>query len=151
MVSIFHGCVPVFSLGKAQDDDALPFDELLPWSRFSLRVPIDNLRALPAVVRGVARDGPRLREMQAELGCVWRALFWTSLKGSCFGEGVRGDAFDALMAVLARRREPAPEAAASACDAAARPLPAHLRGADGALDTGRFAVGTSWVAARAEV
>ena len=39
-----------------------------------------------------------------EVSCVWRALFWTSLKGSCFGEPLSGDAFDALMRVLARRR-----------------------------------------------
>jgi hypothetical protein len=32
MVAIFHGCVPVFTLGPRTSDDALPLDELLlPW------------------------------------------------------------------------------------------------------------------------
>eukprot|EP00964_Phaeocystis_antarctica_P119583 scaffold83301_cov51-Phaeocystis_antarctica.AAC.2 len=35
-VSIYHGCLPVFSLGEtAEQDDALPFDEVLDWGRFS--------------------------------------------------------------------------------------------------------------------
>ena len=153
MVALFHGCLPVFTLGKGADDDALPFDELLPWHRFSLRVPTDALATLPAVVREAARDGARLRAMQAELACVWRALFWTSLKGSCFGERVRGDAFDALMQVLASRRRrrlasgaaigaglPAPHALSSACDVAARSLPAHLLGSERAW----LAPGTTW-------
>ena len=152
MVSIFHGCVPVFSLGRAKQDDALPFEELLPWERFSLRVPTDELRDLPNIVRAAARDGTRLRSMQAELGCAWRALFWTSLEGSgsCFGEPLRGDAFDTLMQVLAHRRSGSsvarPPKAQSACDATARPLPAHLLDADGQLARERLATGTTWLA-----
>jgi hypothetical protein len=103
MVAIFHGCVPIFTLGRADDDDALPFDELLPWHRFSLRVPTTGLHNLHSVVNAVLRRRGSLEAMQAELGCAWRSLFWTSLKGSCFGEGVRGDAFDALILVLRRR------------------------------------------------
>lgn len=103
MVAIFHGCVPVFTLGHSDDDDALPFDELLPWDQFSLRVPANELRSLPMIVNAKAQDQAGLRAMQSQLGCVWRALFWTSLKGSCFGEVVKGDAFDALMHVLRKR------------------------------------------------
>ena len=44
MVALFHGCVPVFTLGRKRDDDALPFDEVLPWHAFSLRVPVDEMR-----------------------------------------------------------------------------------------------------------
>ena len=64
MVAIFHGCVPVFTLGPRTSDDALPLDELLPWPRFSLRVPTDELPTLPDVLNGA--DGERLRAMQAE-------------------------------------------------------------------------------------
>ena len=112
-------------------------------------MPVDELRSLPAVVRAAARDSTRLKAMQAELGCVWRALFWTSLKGSCFGEPLSGDAFDALMRVLARRRAAAagsvpPAESSTACDAAARPLPAHLLDADGSLAKGRLAPGSTF-------
>ena len=30
MIAIFHGCLPVFSLGTAAHDDALPFEEREP-------------------------------------------------------------------------------------------------------------------------
>ena len=37
MVAIYHGCLPVFSLGATDCyDDALPFDEVLDWGRFSV-------------------------------------------------------------------------------------------------------------------
>ena len=50
MVAAFHGCVPVFSLGPSRDaDDALPFDELLAWRRFSLSVPTDKLESLSLI------------------------------------------------------------------------------------------------------
>ena len=103
MVALFHGCIPVFTLGPAGSDDALPFDELLPWPRFSLRVPTNSLDKLPSILRGQARETGLIRRMRRGLGCAWRALMWTSLKGSCFGESVHGDAFDALMAVLKLR------------------------------------------------
>jgi hypothetical protein len=124
MVAIFHGCVPVFTLGPRTSDDALPLDELLPWPRFSLRVPTDELPTLPDVLNGA--DGERLRAMQAELACVWRSLFWTSLLGSCFGEPPRGDAFDGLLAVLRLRlrRFTSGPTAASACDVSPWLLPA---------------------------
>ena len=134
MVAIFHGCVPVFTLGHRGDDDALPFDELLPWPKFSLRVPTDELRSLPAVLRRASSDAAAVDAMRAELACAWRALFWTSLHGSCFGEAPRGDAFDAMMAVLRRRLlrkgvwNGAPPTAASACDVGGPPplRPSHL-------------------------
>ena len=162
MVAIFHGCVPVFTLGTAGSDDALPFDELLPWERFSLRVPKDAMRTLPNVVRAAARDHAALSSMQAELGCAWRALFWTSLKGSCFGESVRGDAFDTLVQVLKKRQSSGGTGAAteearrgdvvrpgtsggtsiagSACEAVGA-LPKHLATADALA---RLAPGTTW-------
>ena len=87
MVALFHGCLPVFTLGQADDDDALPFDEYLPWGQFSLRVPIDSLRSLPSIVRAAARDGAALKAMQSKLNCVWRSLFWTSLKGKLLWRG----------------------------------------------------------------
>ena len=93
MVAIYHGCLPVFSSGATdRHDDALPFDEVLDWGRFSVRVPTGQLGDLPAVLWPIARDAARLRAMQRELACAWRALFWTSLVGSCFGENVLGDA-----------------------------------------------------------
>ena len=85
--------------------DALPLEEVLPWDRFSLRVPADRLATLREALR--AADQPAaLRAMRAELGCAWRSLFWSSVLGSCFGEPLRGDAFDTLMAVLRRRLLP---------------------------------------------
>ena len=106
MVAIYHGCLPVFSLGRdAATDDALPFDELLDWASFSRRVPTQRpgLRALPDALWPIVRDDDSLRSMQRELACSWRPLFWTSLVGSCFGEDVQGDAFATLMQVLRMR------------------------------------------------
>ena len=106
MVAIYHGCLPVFSLGRnEQTDDALPFEELLDWSSFSRRVPTQQpgLGALPDTLWPIVRDEASLRAMQRELACSWRPLFWTSLVGSCFGEGVLGDAFATLMQVLKMR------------------------------------------------
>ena len=106
-----------------------------------MRVPIDSLRSLPSIVRAAARDGAALKAMQSKLNCVWRSLFWTSLKGSCFGEGVRGDAFDALMRVLALRSERRRAAGAKEkveakfCE---DELPSHL------LDRDRLAPGSTW-------
>ena len=155
MVAIFHGCVPVFTLGKSENDDALPFEEILPWRRFSLRVPVDELRSLPNVVRAAARDQAQLKAMQMELGCVWRALFWTSLKGSCFGERLSGDAFDAFIQVLERRRAMQADAAdvpradgLSACTRPLLSLPTHLRDADGAPMRDRLAAGSTWTPGR---
>ena len=70
---------------------------------FSLRVPTRELQTLPALLWPIARDDARLRRMQRELACSWRALFWTSLVGSCFGEDALGDAFGMLMTVLRSR------------------------------------------------
>ena len=52
MISIFHGCVPVFTLGdtRSTESDALPFEEVLPWERFSVRVPQSSLKELPATL-----------------------------------------------------------------------------------------------------
>lgn len=102
MISIFHGCVPVFSLGTSTEDDALPWEELLPWHRFSLRVPTDRMEELPDLLRRhVGQRGKGgLTSMQEELACAWRWLYWSSLEGSCFGESTDTDALAAWMAVL---------------------------------------------------
>ena len=128
MVAIFHGCVPVFSLAPAGRDDALPFDELIDWRTFSVVAPTDRLADLPATLRSIAASEPRLAAMRGRLRCAWRLLFWSSLVGSCFGEPARGDAFDALMAVLRRRLRRLHGAAPrllDPCDATV--LPPHLR------------------------
>ena len=41
--------LPTYLLRRA--DDALPLEEWLPWERFSLRVPTDELRTLPRVMQ----------------------------------------------------------------------------------------------------
>lgn len=108
MVALFHGCVPIFTLGKEGADDALPFEELIDWGQLSIRVPTDRLDAMSRTLWRVAADGPRLQAMQRRLGCAWRQLFWSSLEGSCFGEPIDdgNDAFGALLAVLRRRLRP---------------------------------------------
>ena len=128
MVAIFHGCVPVFSLAPAGRDDALPFDELIDWRTFSVVAPTDRLADLPSTLRSIAASEPRLAAMRGRLRCAWRLLFWSSLVGACFGEPARGDAFDALMAVLRRRLRRLNGAAPrllDPCDATV--LPPHLR------------------------
>jgi len=133
MGAIFHGCIPVFHGGaNASHRDALPFEEVLPWSQFSLWE--GNLSRLPAMLSAAAADEQRLKRMQLELACAWRALFFSSIEGSCFGEQKsRGDAFDTLMTVLTRRvrgRNNATLARSprSACGRLRRraQLPAHL-------------------------
>lgn len=107
MVAIFHGCVPVFSLGREGADDALPFEEVIDWRQISLRVPKDRLQELPNTLWAAVEDSQRLAAMQRRLGCAWRQLFWSSLVGSCFGEPTddEHDAFGALTAVLRLRIE----------------------------------------------
>ena len=98
-----------------------------------MRVPTDELASLPRVLRRAADSPENLSQMQAELRCLWRSLFWTSMQGSCFGEPARGDAFDTMMAVLRRRiKDRAMPVSAvptgalrSACEVG-KPLPLHL-------------------------
>lgn len=64
-MSIFHGCVPSFSLGPSSADDALPFEEILPWAHFSNRVPTDKLPRLGKKLQAIVADQKELRRMQA--------------------------------------------------------------------------------------
>ena len=59
---------------------------------------------------------------------------------------LREKAVREAQAIEWREREAQPPP--SACDAATRPLPAPLLGADGAVDAARLAPGTSWAVER---
>ncbi|KAJ1625123.1 hypothetical protein T492DRAFT_880684, partial [Pavlovales sp. CCMP2436] len=96
----------------------------LPWPRFSLHVPHEQVSELGPTIRHLNRT--QRRDMQRELSCAWRRVLWTGLYGPCVGterarEG-EPDAFGTLMDALRRRAEGLPPAE-SACFAVAGPVP----------------------------
>eukprot|EP00899_Mesostigma_viride_P005380 jgi/Mesvir1/14843/Mv05465-RA.1 len=97
-VAALMGCIPVI----VADKWALPFEELLPWDRFSVRIPEGQLGTLVATLKGIQSNATRVAEMQAELACASQLLLWSSLVGSSGETGIY-DGFSALMSVLRLR------------------------------------------------
>ena len=123
--ALLYGCVPIFtSVGEA-----LPFEEVLHWPSFSLRLPngAKDIERLHILLQGVSDR--RLRLMRANMAVAWPRMLWTSVatplpaslhssphghgrprpprenasEASYLGEGPHRDAFAALIAVLRRR------------------------------------------------
>ena len=100
IVSVFTGCIPVITI----PDNHNTLEELLPWERFAVLVPPEQLPRLPQLLRSISPQ--RREEMRAALRCVWRRLWYSSVYGPCFGESASTDAFDGLLRVLAARVAP---------------------------------------------
>jgi hypothetical protein len=70
-----------------QDNTSQAFEEVLPYDKFSMRLPSEDIPRLEAILRGVSED--RRAAMRRELACVWPRLVWSSvvskLPSSLFG------------------------------------------------------------------
>ena len=125
--AIAAGCVPLI-IDVTPDDDRefggtleQAYEEVVPWSRFVMRVSRSQLPDLPRVLREVPAS--RHEAMQRAAACAWPRLFWLHAFGgdahdpqleppppNCNAECLRRladlarvDAFDTLMMNLRRR------------------------------------------------
>jgi hypothetical protein len=78
-----------------QDNVTQPFEDVLPYERFSVRVLEADIGRLPDILAGISES--KRRDMRAEAACAWRAMVWSSVHGSF--TGADDDTTDA-MAVL---------------------------------------------------
>ncbi len=67
---MLHGCIPVI----IQDGVQLPYENVLDYESFSLRIPEDKLTRVPAVLRNVPPGVVKM--MQANLAKVWYRFRW---------------------------------------------------------------------------
>jgi hypothetical protein len=100
------GCIPVI----VQDNITQPYEDLLPYDNFAIRIPESEMESLPEMLRSIPDScdglppGSRcLQRMRRELTCATRATMWSSGLGSAFGEGGEDDAFALLMLSLQHR------------------------------------------------
>eukprot|EP00899_Mesostigma_viride_P023405 jgi/Mesvir1/4249/Mv22217-RA.1 len=97
-LSILYGCIPV--IVEAQPT-VQPFESLLPYERFSLRLHVSQVAQLPLLLKSISQA--TVEAMQAELSCVWPHFVWSSVVGDAAGEDGEEDAFATLMMVLAAK------------------------------------------------
>eukprot|EP00854_Cymbomonas_tetramitiformis_P002256 gene2256-2974_t len=89
-----------------QDDVSQPLEEILPYDKFSVRVPEKDIPNLPRILKAIpaectADSGDRcIPKMQQELACALRSMLWSSIFGSAYGEGGDYDAFVMTMLAL---------------------------------------------------
>eukprot|EP00238_Polyblepharides_amylifera_P012122 CAMPEP_0196596368 /NCGR_PEP_ID=MMETSP1081-20130531/85664_1 /TAXON_ID=36882 /ORGANISM="Pyramimonas amylifera, Strain CCMP720" /LENGTH=219 /DNA_ID=CAMNT_0041921335 /DNA_START=101 /DNA_END=760 /DNA_ORIENTATION=+ len=123
-LAAMYGCIPVI----VQDDVQQPFEDMLPYHRFSIRVKETDIGDIPAILEAIprtcgeqndtapsAQGGAEFRSghvgglldshmciprLQAELACALRVFLWSSVYGSAFGEGGDLDAFAMTMLAL---------------------------------------------------
>ena len=81
---------------------ALPYEEILPWHEFATVIDNWDMATLDRQLQCLM---PRLPQMRAALSKVWTSLVWSSIYGSFLNEGVGGDAFETLMALLRQRMQ----------------------------------------------
>ena len=93
----------------------MPFEEVIEWERFSLRLGLRDVRSLGAILRNVSHA--RIVEMCTAMREVWPRLLWTSTfpqrregpSSTYLGEGAERDAFATFVQVLERRMPRYPE------------------------------------------
>ena len=91
-LALAHGCVPLI----VQPFTALPFEEVLEYSSFSLRLELYKLHGLPEILRKFTSDPVKMSRL-AETGCDARFdLIWEWAHP-------KGRAFSNLMKILAKR------------------------------------------------
>ncbi|KAL1527280.1 hypothetical protein AB1Y20_015955 [Prymnesium parvum] len=108
------GCIPVFTVPDEDGHHTLQEHPDLRWETMSLSVLQEQLPLLPAILRNVTPA--EIERMRGRLACAWRRLWFSSVYGSCLGESIETDAFDALIHVLRTRGtqgEPPPHRAAA--------------------------------------
>lgn len=70
---ILLGCIPVI----VQDDILVPFENVLNFSRFAIRLPRAKLPQLPQILRAIPES--RVAELQRGLSLVWERFTYSSL------------------------------------------------------------------------
>ena len=105
-LAAMFGCIPVI----VQDGVSQPFDELLPYHKFSIRVDEKDLEKIPEMLRkipdtceGLGSEELCIPRMREQLACAVRSFLWSSVFGSAFGEGGEDDAFAVTMLALQHR------------------------------------------------
>lgn len=112
--AIVHGCVPV--IVKSGPRLALPFEQLLKYDQFAVRVREADVKRLPTVLARITPE--KLQKMQEALRCVAPRLLWSSVfgmhaeHGGGAGDGVdhpletgANDAFATLLRALSRLKQ----------------------------------------------
>eukprot|EP00899_Mesostigma_viride_P026954 jgi/Mesvir1/7443/Mv19222-RA.1 len=93
-MAILMGCIPLI----IEDERQQPFEEVLPWERFSLSVPFDSMHRLPEIVEDALTRPDKIADMQRELACLAPLLHWTDLLGA-----LPGASWDLAMAAMRAR------------------------------------------------
>jgi hypothetical protein len=89
VAAVVAGCVPVI----IQERVFQPYEDLLPYEEFSLRLSNDEVEALPELLRAVTPA--QLAALQAGLARHWPAFVWQRKHG--------GRAFEHMLRALQRR------------------------------------------------
>ena len=73
--ALLYGCVPVFSSAR----EARPFEEILPWDRFSLTLSngARDVALLHLVLRNISDS--QLHAMRTAMSVAWQRVLWTSV------------------------------------------------------------------------
>ncbi|KAK3242193.1 hypothetical protein CYMTET_48099 [Cymbomonas tetramitiformis] len=93
------GCIPVI----IQDNYEQPFEKILPYERFAVRIDEADTRNLPSILKNIS--DANLLNMQRELACVASRFYWSTIFGPFREEqGIdKEDAFTTLMLILRSR------------------------------------------------
>ncbi|KAK9814866.1 hypothetical protein WJX73_000785 [Symbiochloris irregularis] len=59
------GCIPLV----IQDDVRMPFEDVLPYAQFAVRLPQHMIHALPQTLEGLLQDDKRVSQMRSRLQC----------------------------------------------------------------------------------
>ncbi|KAK3243345.1 hypothetical protein CYMTET_46992 [Cymbomonas tetramitiformis] len=95
--AVVAGCIPVL----IQDNTTEVFEEILPYDRFTVRIPEADIPQMHTILAGISNA--TIGSMQRELACVYEHFLWSSVIGIYGKEDGTGDAFATMMAILHRR------------------------------------------------
>ena len=91
-LAVITQCVPVI----IQPNVTQPYEDLLPYEDFSLRISKDSIPQLPQILKAVTDDA--VCKMQRALAKVWRAFLWQQPYGA-----QHASAYDLMQVQLCRR------------------------------------------------
>ena len=96
-LAVVFGCIPVAYV----DDVVEPFEHVIDWSSFGVRIPQYKLGSLVDILRAIPPDVVRAK--QAALACVAEHYLWSSVHGTLGEEDGTRDAFEVLMYALRKK------------------------------------------------